>query len=235
VAIEVASTGAGELSSIPWCDGSAEALSRPGGADHAYEVAAKKEALMSIGHDIAVKVGKALESVHAGTDNLAARKLSIVGRVPGITLTSSDFVQDGPLPQNATVDGAGVPPTLSWNGIPSGARSLVLIAEDPDAPYPEPYVHWLVYGIAPDVTAIGGASGRQDGASGHEGQNSKLKSEFTPAAPPPGHGVHHYHFQLFALDYVPDLGKGVGRQLLLDAMALHVIAFGELVGTYQRT
>ena len=58
--------------------------------------------------------------------------------------------------------------------------------------------------------------------------------EFTPAAPPAGHGVHHYHFQVFALDTEIELQDGAGRHTLLEAMRGHVVTWGELVGTYER-
>jgi Raf kinase inhibitor-like YbhB/YbcL family protein len=105
------------------------------------------------------------------------------------------------------------------------------MCEDPDAPFPEPFVHWIVYGIPPTVHALDGARATQ----WKEGRNSKLQTGFTGAAPPSGHGVHHYHFQVLALDKPLDQEEpGLGRGALLSAMRGHVLAFGDLVGTYER-
>ena len=93
---------------------------------------------------------------------------------------------------------------------------------DPDAPFPEPYVHWMVYGIAPNASF---------GERYNEGKNSKLAIGFTPAAPPRGHGLHHYHFEVFALDAATDYDPGVGRSQLLEQMKGHVLGWGEVIGT----
>jgi Raf kinase inhibitor-like YbhB/YbcL family protein len=144
---------------------------------------------------------------------------------------SSEWFRDGgSLPGRCTVDGEGVAPPLSWTRPAGGTQAVVLICEDPDAPLPEPFVHWLVYGIPADLQHLDVSTRPR----AHEGQNSKLKSGFTPAAPPPGHGLHHYHFQIFALDTRVHLENGVGRGKLLEAMRGHVLQWGELVGIYQR-
>jgi Raf kinase inhibitor-like YbhB/YbcL family protein len=134
------------------------------------------------------------------------------------------------LPLSATADGEGTPPQLEWLGVPAAARSVAIVVEDPDAPFPRPFVHWLVWDIDPTV----GLFDFGHGIPGREGKNSMMKTGFTPAAPPPGHGMHRYHFQVFALDKVLGLPEGSGRSAVLEAMRGHVIAWGELVGTYER-
>ena len=42
-------------------------------------------------------------------------------------------------------------------GVPREARALALIVEDPDAPTPNPFVHWLVTGIPPNAQSVGAA------------------------------------------------------------------------------
>lgn len=184
---------------------------------------------MTIPHNIAVAAGEALSSVRAGDDTLASVRL-VRGTLPELSVTSKWFTNGGNLPTRCSVDGEGVPPPLSWSQPPLHTRSLVLICEDPDAPTPAPFVHWLVYGIEPTIHSLDTSLG----VDGREGKNSKLKSGFTPAAPPPGHGVHHYHFQLFALNAPLGLGSGEGRSALIEAMEGHVIGFGEVIGTYER-
>jgi Raf kinase inhibitor-like YbhB/YbcL family protein len=184
---------------------------------------------MGIAHEVSVAAGHVMSGVHAGAQKLAAHKVAD-GIEPTIEVGSIAFQAGAALPISCTVDGVGAPPPLSFHGVPESATSLVVLCEDPDAPFPEPYLHWAVYGIpggAKDLDA-------QSQGSYPSGQNSKLALGFTPAAPPPGHGVHHYHFQVFALDRMAGSDTGMGRTDLLDAMKGHVLAWGDLVGTYQR-
>lgn len=182
---------------------------------------------MTIADKFARAAGQALTAVRAGTDKLASRHF---GPVPTLTVTSDWFENGESLPLRSTVDGEGVPPPLQWSEPPEASRELVLICEDPDAPKPEPFVHWLVYDISAETRSLDAESVTH----ARVGQNSRLKLEFAPAAPPHGHGVHHYHFQLFALDAPLALDKGAGKSLVLEAMENHVIAHGEIIGTYLR-
>jgi Raf kinase inhibitor-like YbhB/YbcL family protein len=184
---------------------------------------------MGIAHDAVKAVGRALGGVHAGAEKLASRKVTT--SPPTIVVTSDAFTAGSPLPRTATADGEGVPPPLQWSNVPSDAASIVILCEDPDAPFPEPFVHWSVYGVPGPVTT---ALTTHVDPSWKEGQNSKLARGFTGAAPPPGHGVHRYHFQVFALDRTIELDAGAGRGALLEQMRGHVLAWGELVGTHER-
>jgi hypothetical protein len=184
---------------------------------------------MSISRTISKSAGEVLRTTHAGNEKLASGKLG-KGSPPTLRV-SSDWFEDGAaLPPRFTVDGEGSAPPLRWSRAPSGAKSLVLVCEDPDAPTPEPFVHWLVYGIPPELETLDAGTL----ARVREGENSKLGTGFIPAAPPVGHGVHHYHFQLFALDTPMNLEEGAGRRKLFEAMRGHVLEWGELVGTYER-
>lgn len=172
--------------------------------------------------------GDTLASPHTGADKLAAALLRQV--VPKLDVTSDWFEDGAPLPARCSVDGEGVPPPLAWSEPPPRTRELALVCEDPDAPRADPFVHWLVYSIPHDSRSLDAASV----GNAHQGQNSRHEYGFTPAAPPPGHGTHHYHFELFALDEPLQLEEGVDRRTLLDAMDGHVLAYGELVGTFTR-
>jgi hypothetical protein len=184
---------------------------------------------MDIAHVAQEAVGRALRGVHAGVEKLASRKL--LGNKPAtIEVTSSAFRDGEPLPSSSTLGGADAPPPLDWSPPPPETESVVVLCEDPDAPLPQPFVHWLVYGIPAAVQTVTGRSA----SLWEEGRNSELATGFAAAAPPVGHGMHHYHFQVFALDSIPDLDAGAGRRALLDAMKGHVLAFGEIVGVYER-
>jgi hypothetical protein len=153
-----------------------------------------------------------------------------------IAITSTAFADGRPIPKRHTGDGDDVSPPLSWSNVPEGTKELALIVDDPDAPTPQPWVHWVLYKIPGDTTALPeatGASGRT--ATGMtEGENGWGRTGWGGPAPPEGHGVHHYHFKLYALDAELDLPAGASKADLLRAMTGHVLAEGELVGTYQR-
>jgi Raf kinase inhibitor-like YbhB/YbcL family protein len=197
------------------------------------------EVAMGVMHDAARALGNAGSGLRAGPEKLASRKLGL--REPAtLEVTSPDLEPGQPLPGRAVasregaheqlIQGDGEPPRLRWSRVPDGARAFSVVCEDEDAPLPEPFVHWLVYGIPASTTSLDATSLR----SVREGKNSTLKTGFAPAAPPPGHGVHHYHFQVFALDADIDLSPGVGRGDLFEAIRGHVLAWGDLVGTYER-
>ncbi|TQN38009.1 PBP family phospholipid-binding protein [Blastococcus colisei] len=145
-----------------------------------------------------------------------------------LVVTSTAFSHGGRMPDAHSANGEGVSPELSWSGVPDGTRSLALIVEDPDAPLVGGFVHWVLYGIPADVTSIpegGGAEYRQ-------GLNSRGELGWRPAAPPPGHGTHHYFFHLFALDDDLDLPAGLAARDVLDRIDPHVINQARVVGTY---
>ena len=75
-----------------------------------------------------------------------------------MTLNSPVFKQNGHIPSKYTCEGEDVSPPLAWEGVPDGAKSLVLIIDDPDAPDPKApkmvWVHWVVYNIPPDTESL---------------------------------------------------------------------------------
>lgn len=187
------------------------------------------DAGMSIVHEVSVAAGHAIQGIRAGDEKLASHRLA-AAVTPSIEVHSVAFDAGTALPISCSVDGVGAAPALSFENVPQAAQSLLVICEDPDAPFLQPYVHWVVFGIP--ATAVG-----IDAQSQHDyrlGENGKSENGFTPAAPPPGHGVHHYHFQVFALDSTIELAQGASRDDVVQAAQGHVLAWGEIVGTYER-
>ena len=170
----------------------------------------------------------------AGDDKLAWFRPEL-SAPPTISIRSEAFEDGSPIPFRYSADGDNQPPPLSWSGLPEGTRSLALIVEDPDAPTPEPFVHWLLYGISPAMKNLSAAGERSAAGGAMQGKNSTMKTGWTGMAPPKGDTPHRYFFQLFALDTPLMLEPGIGRTALMDAMAGHVIARGRLLGTYQRS
>ena len=152
-----------------------------------------------------------------------------------ITLTSDAFTNGSPIPGKYTVDGADVSPPLKWANVPKEAVSLALICDDPDA---GGWVHWVAYAIPAAVTELPeGASSVKAGKKPtgcFEGVNGWGDVGWRGPSPPPPSGTHRYSFRLYALDTLVDLKPGATKADLLKAMEGHILATGELVGTYLR-
>ena len=154
-----------------------------------------------------------------------------------LTLTSSAFAAGSEIPRQYTYDGRDIAPPLAWTGVPEGARSLALIVDDPDAPDPKApkttWTHWVLYSLPPSTTSLPeGATSRELPQGTKEGLNDWKRTGYGGPCPPIGR--HRYFHKLYALDIVlPDLGTPT-KAKLEAAMAGHVLAAAELVGTYQR-
>lgn len=151
-------------------------------------------------------------------------------------LESPAFPNEGPIPAEYTCEGRNVSPPLRWSDIPSDAKSLVLIVDDPDAPDParpqRPWTHWLLYNIPPTTTALD-AGVRLLPPSALEGVNDWHRIGYGGPCPPVGR--HRYFFKLFALDTsLRDLNEP-DKAFLLHAMQPHVIAEAQWIGTYEKT
>lgn len=152
-------------------------------------------------------------------------------------ITSPVFAANGEIPKRYTCDGNDVSPPLAWDDIPDQARSLVLIVDDPDAPDPAApkmiWVHWVLYNLPVECAGLPEAVAASELPSGTmEGTNDWRRTGFGGPCPPVGR--HRYYFRLYALDtLLPDLNRPT-RVEVEQAMAGHVIAEAQLLGTYQR-
>ena len=153
-------------------------------------------------------------------------------------LTSDAFANGQSIPAKYSCIGKNISPALAWTEPPTGTQSFALIVDDPDAPSPQPWVHWVIYKIpatAPELTAGIPPVARPDGpAEASQGKDSWGSLGYRGPAPPKRHGVHHYHFKLYALDQALDLPPGLEKHELMNAMSGHILGHSELVGTYQR-
>lgn len=151
-----------------------------------------------------------------------------------IELTSTAFQEGEAIPRHYTGDGKNVSPPLAWRAPPDGAQSLALICDDPDAPR-KVWVHWVIFNlpaesrelsehVPPEATLPNGAV---------QGTNDFGKAGYGGPAPPPGK-PHRYFFKLYALDQLLDLRPGATKEQLLKAMEGHILAEGQLMGTYGR-
>lgn len=181
--------------------------------------------------------GHALRHQRAGLDKIAFNHIDLRQGESAIEVRSLAFADHAPIPERYTADGEGTSPPLQWTGVPTAAVSLVLIVEDADAPTPQPLVHAIVVDLAAaDGSLPEGALDSPDhqGAGLKTGRNSYLQTSWLPPDPPPGHGVHRYAFQVFALVGEPSFSDSPGREAVLDALREHAVASGLLIGTYER-
>ncbi len=152
-----------------------------------------------------------------------------------LTLSSPAFPDGGTIPERYTRGGENVSPPLKWSGAPDGAKSLVLVVQDPDAPSGT-FGHWAVFNIPADLDGLPDAEdGKPGPGSLRQGKNDFGNAYYDGPEPPRGHGVHHYHFRLAALD-VPslDVPGQVGVAEIWEEARKHALAEAELVGTYER-
>lgn len=142
-------------------------------------------------------------------------------------ITSSAFQHAGSIPSKFTCDGDNKNPPLQIAEIPSGAKSLALVVDDPDAPSGL-FTHWVVWNISAQTNAITEGSAPK----GVQGTNDFGKSGYGGPCPPSG--THRYSFKVFALDRELDLPSGSKRSQLDAAMKGHILAQGELMGRYAK-
>lgn len=152
-----------------------------------------------------------------------------------LKIQSPAFAADADIPRRYTADGENLSPPLEWSGVPQNAKELALVVDDPDAPTGEPFAHWLLFGIPPETTRLSEAAASKDEVPAAQGRNSFDTLGYRGPSPPPGDRPHHYRFNLYALDAPLDLKPGANRNAVLKAIEGHVLARGELVGTYGRT
>jgi Raf kinase inhibitor-like YbhB/YbcL family protein len=174
---------------------------------------------------------------------LAAPMTSCAKGAPKMTieLASAAFESGRAIPKKFTEDGSDVSPPLAWSRMPAGTKSFALVCDDPDAPTPQPWVHWVLYNIPGDATSLPEnvlpKPKLDEPAGAMQGRNSWTSGRtigYRGPAPPRGSGTHHYHFHLYALDAVLELKPEMDKAGLLRAIKGHVLGEGEIVGTYSR-
>jgi len=151
-----------------------------------------------------------------------------------IQITTTAFAEGQPIPEKHAFENKDLSPALQWSGVPPAAKSLALICDDPDAPMGT-WVHWVIYDLPPTTSGLPEGLAKSvelpDGVK--QGVNDYKKTGYGGPCPPPGK-PHRYFFKLYALDAMTGLKAGVTKKDLLKAMEGHVLAEGQLMGTFQR-
>jgi Raf kinase inhibitor-like YbhB/YbcL family protein len=156
-----------------------------------------------------------------------------------LQIRSSTFLDEQPIPILYTVSGDDVSPPLEWSHVPMGTHELVLIVEDYDVPFPKTMVHLIAYGLPPTSSGLseGALPGRNAPARDPIpllGRNGMGEERYDGPAALPGHGTHHYVFQLFAVNEFLRFNHAPDKDEIVKAMLGHVVATGRLTGTFER-
>jgi len=161
----------------------------------------------------------------------------IAPREPAATLEllSDAIGVDGVIDERQTALGANLSPHLHWTPV-EGAGAYAIIVEDPDAPREKPFVHWLIWNIPASLDYLPeGIPNNEDPVTPQgavQARNDNGSFGYFGPEPPPGTGVHHYHFQIFALDGPLTLKGDADIRALVNAMQGRVLSDSELVGTF---
>jgi Raf kinase inhibitor-like YbhB/YbcL family protein len=156
-----------------------------------------------------------------------------------LTVTSPAFANNAPIPPVFSDYEQKASFPLRWTAGPAGTKTYAIIVEDPDSKQPPlPVVHWVVWNIPADVTSLreGLAKGVQleDPKGLRQGPGTSGLVGYRGPRPPAGAPPHHYHAQIFAVDTALSLPGSADRDQVLAALGGHVLASGELVGTFAR-
>ncbi len=144
-------------------------------------------------------------------------------------LISPAFDNDTVIPKKYTCDGGDINPELQIQNVPHGTKSLALIVHDPDAPMKGGFTHWVVWNIDPETSVIKEESVPPDAI---EGRNGAGRIGYMGPCPPSG--MHHYHFQLYALNAKLNLPATSSLGEIEAQIDGHLISQTDLVGLYER-
>jgi phosphatidylethanolamine-binding protein (PEBP) family uncharacterized protein len=185
-------------------------------------------------------MGQALGDIRAGLANTMVQTVDLRQGMGRVVLSSLAFADHAPIPQRYTADGAGLSPPLHWSGIPPAATEVALIVEDADSPTPQPLVHAIAHSLPTGDDDDGALGEGALSAMGDDqplvpmGRNSLLQTCWMPPDPLPGHGIHRYVFQVFALGPGKPIPDAPGREVLRMVLLERGLASGRLIGTYER-
>jgi Raf kinase inhibitor-like YbhB/YbcL family protein len=156
------------------------------------------------------------------------------GQPAKLAVTSAAFGPGQPIPVKYTCQGDDVSPPLQWDGAPANTKSFALICDDPDAPGGT-WVHWVLYNQPPGAPSLPENTAKSELLPNGAAQGRNGFQNIGYGGPcPPGGKAHRYFFKVYALDAALALKGRPDKEKLLAAMSGHILAQGQLMGTYQR-
>jgi len=139
-------------------------------------------------------------------------------------------------PPQYTCDGEDLSPPIEIYGVKEDAKSLVIILDDPDAPFGV-FTHWIIWNIPPETNKIPESIPKEpvieNPIRAVQGKNDFGKIGYNGPCPPSG--IHRYHFKLYVLDTTLNLGPSAKKTDLENAMRGHILQFSEFTAEYGRT
>lgn len=151
---------------------------------------------------------------------------------PQIEVTSTAFKEGEAIPRPYTCDGINISPPLEWTRA-AEAKTLAIICNDPDAPSGA-FTHWLVYNLPPATMGVIENMPAQEKVVGGGAQGKNDFGKVGYGGPCPPKGAHRYFFKVYALDVELPVKHGATKDQLMKAMEGHILAQGQLMGTYAR-
>lgn len=157
-------------------------------------------------------------------------------RESGIVVTSPAQREDGRLGDRYSAYHDNISPPLQWTEVPD-VKAWAVIVEDPDAPREQPFLHWMIWNIEGGIQALPPGLPNEPRLvtpqAAIQGRNDNGSYGWFGPRPPIGHGLHHYYFQVFALDDFLPMDEDTPLEELLNALKGHTIAKGEMEATYE--
>jgi Raf kinase inhibitor-like YbhB/YbcL family protein len=169
----------------------------------------------------------ALLACLTGCGGAESGKEPAVSAPNSITVTSTAFRDGQSIPARFTCDGDNLSPQLAWQGVPSEAKAIAVVVDDPDAPRGT-FVHWVLLDLEPQTSSLPEGS-----APARQASNSAGKASYYGPCPPSG--THHYRFTVYALSKATNLPDGAKLEQALKAIESSAVARGRLVGLYARS
>ncbi|HAT31115.1 MAG TPA: YbhB/YbcL family Raf kinase inhibitor-like protein [Janthinobacterium sp.] len=157
-----------------------------------------------------------------------------------LTVSSTSFAENGPIAalqagNTGNCGGKGISPQLAWANLPAGAKSVAILALDPDGAKGLGVSHWVAYNIDAGRGQLKQGEGTVDGGGVTVGKNVAGLSAYRGMCPPSGDAPHHYIFSVIASDLAPGaLPPGLNREELLAALKGHALGGQSTLGTYAR-
>lgn len=160
------------------------------------------------------------------------------------TVSSPDFKAGQKLDDKFVFSGFGctggnVSPALLWKNAPAGTKSFAVTSYDPDAPTGSGFWHWVMFNIPATTTELAQNAGQPDGKNLPQGAVQSRTDFGSPGyggpCPPVGHGLHHYHFTVYALkvDKI-DLPVDASAAMVGFMVNMNLIKKATVVGVYGR-
>lgn len=179
--------------------------------------------------------------------HLAAQQPAAAPSGPPLTMTVTGFPDGGQIPVKfsqaapGAAPGEGTSPAIGWTNVPAGTQSFVINMRDMDVARnktTEDQAHWVVWNIPATAKGLpeGVAKGSQlpDGSFQISATGPVYRGPGAPATGP----MHHYMFELFALDTKLDVKPAADafetRANVMKAMQGHILGKAVYGGLFKR-